>query len=90
VGLVNPKHVERLYWETNSVTIGLQFQPAKYYTIVPYQLMLSFITVYNQLKLDIYGLMSNAINTHFVHAGWRFLPILGRVICCMHCLSLSK
>jgi len=25
-----------------------------------------------------------------LHAGLRFLPVLGRVICCMHCLSLSK
>jgi len=25
-----------------------------------------------------------------LHAGLRFLPIQGRVICCMHCLSLSK
>jgi len=25
-----------------------------------------------------------------LHADLRFLPILGRVICCMHCLSLSK
>jgi len=25
-----------------------------------------------------------------LHAGLRFLPILGRVICCLHCLSLSK
>jgi len=39
--------------------------------------------------VDALGIFDTIIEK-VLHAGLRFLPILGHVICCVHCLSLSK